>query len=243
MNKEKRKLMPFLLFTILLFFPSCSSNKMILKRDNLTYYTLIAKVFNGENRACDSVHIHLRNGKRKEYNSYTDVTGRAIFQDLDFGSYHVELSKKGYESIAFDFEYLSEGQSLYGKLYSAEQLLRMGRKKMDLGEWEEALSFIERAEKIEKEEWEILFLKAIILWKQERIEEAGQLFLSLNQERLPAAMLLFYGDLLQYDWEDPERAYQILLLVNKKQKSIELKTRLEQLKIQIEKDEDNENTK
>ncbi len=218
-----------------LFLMSCRTDGMLLRRQKLDSFSLMAKVFNGENRACSSVMVEMTNSQGKEYRAKTDVTGKAIFPDLPFEQYEVTLSKEGYETVSFDFPYDNEGQALYGRLFSEDQLVRLSRKSMDKGEWEKALSYLDRAFSIGEEDWERLFLRAIILWKQGESEEAEEILKTGNGETMPGEVLLFYADLLQYDRNKRDEAYIVLGKIMAQRPSDDIKERIALLADQIEK--------
>ncbi|MDC7224662.1 MAG: hypothetical protein PQJ60_13035 [Spirochaetales bacterium] len=220
---------------------SCNTDRMILKLDPITAFTLVAKVYNGDNQACPFVLIQLTDSTGAELVSRTDVTGKTQFVDLPFGTYNATLSREGYESISFEFDYTNEAQALYGRLYSTDQLIRLAEKSMDRGEWEEAQEYLDRAGAIEEDNREVFFLKAIILWKQGDFTGADELLSSGDPQNLPMEILLFHGDLLQYDMGNWERALSLLTFVHQRKPSEDLAVRVEQLKINIEEGtEDNE---
>lgn len=211
----------------LLILTSCQSSQFLRYRGS-KYYPVIAKVFNGQLKACEGVEVTLIDEDGKTQVAYTDVTGKALFSKVKLGSYIVEMKKEDYEFVRFTFELQRPDQSLYGRLYSFDTLINECQTLMDEHKWDEALTYIDRAEQIGSDDDITTFLKAVIFWKTNKILEASIILEQLYEHDvlMPEPMLLFLADIYQYDLENFDLAKEKLEILYNQNSNEDIRQRL-----------------
>jgi len=212
---------------------------MLLQKKEALQGPVLVKVFNGESRACPGVIISMTDQNQQVFKAQSDITGKALISELPFGSYRVHMEKRGYESLDFSIELKNTDQAVYGKLYSREQLLDKARLALKDQHWEECLHFLDRVEAIGiLPDWEHLFLKSILYWKQGHWKDAIALLEAQDMEQLPAEILVFYADLQQFEAQNPEAAAAPLSRALEKEYREEWKIRLDQIRENPTREED-----
>lgn len=229
------------LFLAILVLSCKSSDSMMLRDSRETAFPLMAKVFNGNNRACAGVLIELSDSNGPLYSARSDITGKVIFPKIPFGSYQVRMSLSGSETVEFSFDFMRADQALYGRIYSFEQILQMADQALQEGKWDQTESFINRAEVLEVDPSRVLWYRAILFWKQSRNEEA----LAILQEVLamtdaPVETHLFMADIYQYRLMDFEKALEHLHAYQRVRNDMELDNRIAELESEKESEETHE---
>lgn len=204
-----KRFIPLLMLVLVM---GCQTDKMLLKDRKGKSFSLMAKVFNGRNRALPGVTVTLTSEKGKVHSAQTDITGKVIFPDIPFGPYQAAFTLDAYEMVEFSFEFLRPDQALYGRLYSVDSLLENSQAAIDKQDWGEAESWLKRAEALDSRPVLAGFLRAILLWKQGNPADAVRYLerLALQHETMPAEVTLFTADLYQYDLDKSEKAIEFL---------------------------------
>lgn len=154
-----------LVLLALLLLSSCQSNRAIkrLSKEGFMY----AMIYDYENTPAPGVAVFL-NGKKV---ADSDIHGRFVLENAKKGEYRITLSKKGYETLEESFSY-DPMQVLYFKMINANQLLALAETALDSAEYAAAESFLNRALALEPSRPDMLFLKSIALYLQNRYAEA-----------------------------------------------------------------------
>ena len=154
----------FILLTAALLF-SCQSNKAIKRasKDGLMY----AMIYDYSNTPVTGVTVYLNKKKVAE----SDIQGRFVLDKSSKGEYTIRLVKKGYENLEEKFHF-DPLQVLYFKMIDTSQLITLAETALDKKELKTAENYIERALVLEPNRPDILYLKSITLYLQEKNEEA-----------------------------------------------------------------------
>jgi len=231
----KKRILYTLYFLSLISVFSCKSDGMLLRDNREKNFPLLAKVFNGNNRACAGVLIELSNDQGPVLSGRSDITGKVIFPRVPFGSYRVRMSLSGSETVEFPFDFARADQALYGRIYSFEQLLELADQSLMDGEWDQTAGYLERAESLDMDPQKVLWYKAILSWKQSDTEKALS-FLEriLEYPDPPAETHLFLADIYQYDLKKNEQALeQLQLYKNRREINGEMESRIGSLEESI----------
>jgi len=161
-----KRIIFILLASALLF--SCQSAKAIKRasKDGLMY----AMIYDYSNTPVTGVTVYLNKKKVAE----SDIQGRFVLDKTDKGEYTIRLVKKGYENLEekFNFDPL---QVLYFKMIDTSQLITLAENSLENMELTAAQNYIDRALVLESSRPDILYLKSIILYLQEKNEEAAKI--------------------------------------------------------------------
>jgi len=153
----------FLAITLLI---SCQTGKPIkrLSNEGMMY----AMIYDYENTPVSGVTVFINNKKIVD----SDIQGRFILDKFKNGEYSVKLTKKGYETLEEIFQY-DPMQVLYFKIINAQQLLVLAETALDNAEYTVAENYLDRAILLEPNRPDILFLKSVACYLQEKNEEAA----------------------------------------------------------------------
>jgi len=158
-----KKVILFLLTVAL--FSSCQNISTIRRPsdDGLMF----AMIYDFDNNPINTVAVYINERRVAE----SDIQGRFILANMNRGEYAVRLTKRGYETLEgyFHFDPL---QVLYFRMINTSQLLTHAETAMDRGEFPIAENYIKRALAIEPNRPDILFLKSISYFSQQRYQEA-----------------------------------------------------------------------
>lgn len=152
LNKKVRII--FYALVILFFFNSCKSTKV----DNPN--SIYVMIYDYENKPVKGMAIYLDN----KLLGLSDINGRFIFELKDTEEHLVELKNDEYEVIQDKIVY-EKLLVLYYKVGNIKQLINLAQKELDIKKYENALSYIQRAETIDPEREDVLYLKAVIYYK------------------------------------------------------------------------------
>ena len=153
------------LFVITLLL-SCQTGKPIkrLSNEGMMY----AMIYDYENVPVSGVAVSI-NGKKIVD---SDIQGRFILDTMKKGEYRVKLAKKGYETLEESFQY-DPMQVLYFKVINAQQLIVLAETALDNAEYAVAENYLDRALLLEPSRPDILFLKSIACYFQNKNAEAA----------------------------------------------------------------------
>lgn len=225
-----KKIKRLYLFILLMLF-SCKSDGMLLRDNRENSFPLLAKVFNGNNRACAGVLIELSNDSGPVLSGRSDITGKVIFPRVPFGSYQVRMSLSGSESIEFPFDFSRADQALYGRLYSFDQLIQLADQSLGEGKWDKAENFLDRAQALDIDNQKVLWYRAILSWKQSKFDQAVLLLQQILENPYPPVEVhLFLADIYQYDIQNIQEALnQLRAYKNKNEIDRETEIRINEL--------------
>jgi tetratricopeptide (TPR) repeat protein len=160
------KTSPFLLVFICLAIlsSSCKTAEFGFKVININ-----GMVYDFSNKPVSNYEVIL--GKR--YSGSTDINGRFTLLKVPLGSYKIRGSKKGYEDYNDEVIIKNKGQIIYIRIPSQNQLLTMADEALTANNFILAEEIAERAYQIDKNNIEMLFYYAAILFRQNNLEKAA----------------------------------------------------------------------
>ncbi len=148
-------------------FVSCNTNKS--PRAYNDSGMMYAMIYDYDNLPVTGVNV-LINGKKTVD---SDIQGRFILDIAKPGEYTITLTKNGYEPIEEDFIY-DPMNVLYFKMINASQLLVFAEDAIDQHAYESAESYLNRAVLLEPYRSDVLYLKSILYYVQNRYPEAKE---------------------------------------------------------------------
>jgi tetratricopeptide (TPR) repeat protein len=155
----------FLVVLGLLLFLSCQNQRGMrrISDEGLMY----AMIYDFDNTPVSAVTVYL-NGRRVVE---SDIQGRFILDNMRIGEYNIRLVKRDYETIEERF-YYDPLNVLYFKMINTQQLVTLAETAIDNREFTAAEHLLKRALVITPDRPDILFLKSIVLFRQQRNNEA-----------------------------------------------------------------------
>jgi len=126
-------------------------------------------VYDFSNRPVSNYEIVLGNW----YSGSTDINGRFTLPKVPLGSYKIRGSKKGYEDYNGEVIIKDKGQIIYIRIPSQNQLLTMADEALAANNFMLAEEIAGRAYQIDKNNIEMLFYYAAILFRQNNLEGAA----------------------------------------------------------------------
>jgi len=131
-------------------------------------------IYDFDNTPVNGVLVYINNKKVVD----SDIQGRFILDSMKKGEYSIKLTKRGYETFEekFSFDPL---QVLYFKMINTEQLITLAETALDNKEFAVAENYINRALQIEPSRPDILFLKSVCYYLQDRNKEAVEILENL----------------------------------------------------------------
>jgi tetratricopeptide (TPR) repeat protein len=150
----------------------CKTVKPIKRLSNEGF--MYAMIYDYDNSPVTGVTVWL-NGKKIVD---SDIQGRFILEKMKKGEYGVKLTKKGYETLEEVF-YYDPLQVLYFKIINASQLLAQAETALDNAEFVNAEKYLDRALLLEPNRPDILFLKSVSYYLQDKSAEAASILENL----------------------------------------------------------------
>jgi uncharacterized protein YceK len=132
-------------------------------------------VYDRENNPMSGVRLYIDG----EIAGETDIQGRFLLEFKGKDRCLLSLDKKGFEPVQREVLYDPTGL-LYFKLTSAAQLLSEGEKALEIRDYANALSFVDRALVLEPYRTDALYLRSIILMGTKQYEEALSILNSID---------------------------------------------------------------
>ena len=156
----------FGIFFVITLLISCQTGKPIKRLSNEGM--MFAMIYDYENIPVSAVAVYINEKKIVD----SDIQGRFILDAMKKGEYRVKLAKKGYETLEESFQY-DPMQVLYFKIINAQQLLALAETALDNTEYAVAENYLNRALLLEPNRPDILFLKSIACYLQNKNAEAA----------------------------------------------------------------------
>jgi|GEM_PF-1017226 len=171
----KKILCCFCMCTALFFSCKTTSTPKHIEKDACMFIMIYDYANNGVNDV-----ILYKDGKAI---GMSDIRGRYIIDKDAKTDFQLRFEKKGYEDVQVDVHF-DPFSVLYVKMGTAAQFLRLAEEHADSYMYESALDYVERALGIEHERNDILYFKAVILYKMQRLEEAQAILTALKQKNV-----------------------------------------------------------
>jgi len=154
-----------IIISIVVFLPSsCKTAEFGFKVINIS-----GMVYDFSNKPVSNYEVVLG----KWYSGSTDINGRFTLLKVPLGSYQIQGSKKGFEDYTGEVIIKNKGQIIYIRIPSQNQLLAMADEALAANNFILAEEIVERAYKIDKNNIEMLFYYAAILFRQNNLEGAA----------------------------------------------------------------------
>jgi tetratricopeptide (TPR) repeat protein len=163
MTKKNQGILIFAVFIVSLFF-SCKTAEFGFKVTNIS-----GMVYDFSNRPVSNYEVVLG----KWYSGSTDINGRFTLSKVPLGSYKLRGSKKGFEDYAGEVNIKDKGQIIYIRIPSQNQLLAMVDEALAANNFILAEEIAERAYQIDRNNIEMLFYYAAVLFRQNNLERAA----------------------------------------------------------------------
>lgn len=154
----------FLFFVVLLV--SCKTAS-VPKRAVNDSGMMYAMVYDSENTPVSGASVYI--GEKKYVES--DIQGRFILEFKKEGEYAIKLAKKGYEDIEEIFKY-DPMNVLYFRMVNANQLVALAETSLDEYAYRDAEGYLDRALALEPYRIDVLYLKSVTFYLQQKKAEA-----------------------------------------------------------------------
>ena len=208
-----------------MLFYSCAT-KRVENPYEFSAAPVLGMVYDRENKPCGGAAIFIDGVE----SASTDINGRFVVASLSRGKHTVLAKKHGYEELIFTFEFLNRSQVLYIRVFSLAQLLSEAERAIAERSWEEAERFIERAERIEKDDPVGLYLKAVLFRERGRFDDAvSALGRIIDLGFKEPYVYLALADIFQYDLNDMQKAAEALEKYLDMKEDSDIRDRLEDL--------------
>lgn len=138
---------------------SCSSvkSKPIHDMDGIMY----GMIYDFDNIAVNGVQVSVDDKKVGE----SDIQGRFILSSGKGGDHTIALHKEGYEAILQTFSF-DPMNVLYFKMINTAQLVGLAESALDIGSYDSAMAYLDRAAVLGNSRADILFLQAIVFYRK-----------------------------------------------------------------------------
>ena len=150
------------------------------------------------------------------------------------GTHNVSVSKQDYETLSVTFNFLSRNQALYLKIVSFDQLVLKIENALEGRKLGDAVSLIERAEVIRKNDPVVMFLQAIY-YKElgEYLKASDVLSNVIRRGSVNCTVYLFLADIYEYYLDDDANAIKNLTSYLKLCKDIDAQERLKTIETRL----------
>jgi hypothetical protein len=161
----------------------------------------------------------------------SDINGRYTFEYVQYGRHSLLFRRSGYETYKMSFSFLNKTQVAYSRLVSQGSLYIAVAKSLDERKWDDASSYLARADAISVQEPISSYLSAMIAYRQKDYINAAK-----KLEALPPAdyrepyVYLFLADIYEYHLNDRDKAVANLQSYLLLREDNAVRARLEKLK-------------
>ena len=167
-----RKNSSLLLLLILLFTASCST----APSSPGDKAPLTGMVYDTEGRPVQGARVLIDGSEETS----TDLNGRFVTPPLKTGAHLLAINREGYEHQRTQVEFTSPLEVLYVSIASFESLIKEAEEQLDLGNHDEALSRIERAETVYPDDPALMVLRCAVYHRSGQMDKAAECSLELK---------------------------------------------------------------
>ncbi len=151
---------------------SCASNSFLDGKPK-EKGPLTGMIYDRDRQSVSSAKIQVFfPGVEKPLETQTDINGRFSIAEAPYGSLKVTISKPLYETFSVDFPFTTQSQVLYAQVIHRNSLVELGTVALQTGEWEQARNLQKRAQILDPQYPDIVFLEVYILIHDEKYKEA-----------------------------------------------------------------------
>jgi lipopolysaccharide biosynthesis regulator YciM len=184
-------------------------------------------IYDLDNKACSGVELVL-DGKQK---TTTDINGRFFLSDVKQGEHAIQASEADHETLDVSFRFENRTQVLYLKMVSFDQLLSQAQDALGRKKWEESETLLKRATAIHSTNVVMVYLQAILDYRQENYSQAASRLESLlSGGSTVTYVYLFLADLYQYNLGKPELAQKALSDYLRQSDNPDVRKRLDEMR-------------
>jgi hypothetical protein len=218
---------------LLLVALACASCVSRAKRDPMDFdkAPLFGMIYDADNQPCSGVSV-IVDGKLQ---STTDIRGRFVLPEVARGEHKLEARKEGFEDVSLTFQFLHQTDVLYLRMTSLAQILSMAEGAMGERRWVDVEALLLRAEKLDRSDPVLLYLRALLSYRTERYAEAvGYLDALTDSGVREAHVYLLRADINERHLENPAAAVSDLESYLELRSDPEAEERLEALRKTLE---------
>lgn len=191
---------------IILLFLSC---KTVDFGKNQEVSPLLGIVFDNKSDPVKNAKLTFTSleNKKNTFSSNTDINGKFLIPELEFGEYKISVIAKGYVTTETSIDHFSVENVLIIKMTSYDDLLTDLEKYLKIEELELATKTVKKLDQIDSRDQFYNYLKSIYFIKNDQPQKSEETLLSLAETSGgdPYVYQLL-GDLYQYKLEDQEKA-------------------------------------
>ena len=188
---------------------SCKS----AKKNVVQKQVLRGMIYDWANTPIGSVELTLTSSTDSKFSKtvFSDMTGRFDFGYILPGSYTLTGYVADYEDIYENFNFIDSRQILYIRTASNTQLLEKAYEALGENKFDEAESYIKRANELKHSDMKTLFYEALLNFEKGNFDNALRI-LSLLEKKDASniAVLIFAADIYQYEKKDSITALKYL---------------------------------
>lgn len=208
---------------LLLLLTGCNTTKEEIST------SLLGVVYDYKSNPVKSASVNLKNSDH-EYRVSTDIDGKFMVPDMEFGDYKVEVLSKGYKVTTTEMSHLDSQNVLIIRIFSYDDLLLRFNNQIRTKEYNFAGRTMVEIEKIDKKDIYYNYLKSIYLIETGEYKEAETLLLDLEERTMGEAYIyLLLADLYQYNLNNSKKAVFYLKRFLNREYTINETNRLKEL--------------
>ena len=106
----------------------------------------------------------------------SDINGRFVIPNLKKGNHTLFSSLEDFEKMQLEFAFLNRTRVMYLKMVSLNNLLQYAEDALGKKEYKEAGEMLKRAAVLKPEVPQMLYLKAVLFFKEQQPEQAEEYF-------------------------------------------------------------------
>lgn len=172
--------------------------------------SLLGVVYDYKSNPLKSASIILKNEK-EEYKVSTDIDGKFMVPDMEFGEYEVTVECKGYKTTTTTMSHLDSQNVLIVRVYSYDDLLLKLQEHIGANEMDMASKAIESIEDIRTDDIYFNYLKSIYYIERGDYDYAESTLLKLEERSSGEAYIsLLLADLYEYNLNNKKLAIYYL---------------------------------
>jgi tetratricopeptide (TPR) repeat protein len=183
---------------------SCATQKNV---DQQTFdkAPLFGMIYDEDNQPCVGVQIAVDG---QPGGPMTDIRGRFVVPDLARGDHKLVASKTSYESLSTNVSFMTRTDVLHLTMVSFTQLLDRAQQSLSDLKWQDARTYLKRAQALDPEDAVLRYLYAIVSYRTGDYASAVQFLSAILDGPTPPspAVYLFLADLHQNKLNDAPSA-------------------------------------
>ncbi len=199
------------MFSALVLLASCQTVK---DPGDFTTAPLMGMVYYAGNNACSNAAVTISEtgeGNAKEYETVTDVYGKFSISEVKKGEHKISVSRDGFETNEFIFNFSKRTQAIYVYLLSETDLLKSLEESLAKKKYDEAAGFAERTLALNEKNTKALYLGAGAFIKLGQADKARGYIQKLEtMDPSNSYIKVLEADISEYIENDYGKALEIL---------------------------------